>query len=616
MDKHKTFNLGWIGKKTSLNDLLKEFKKDNPEWETILLTIIQNGISALKTSIEHPTEKEITWDKPWIIVRYPAELDWGGIDTWIKELKPLGDGLAGEISLSLRRPRATGLAILADLSKHVTLLVDGDKLTYVLPPEFTVKLEGLPEKKKQALIRRQINKSKRSIGFSFHGTAEDKKTGKIRNHKGTLRLAFGQLEILITDRTAYYPIYVGLAIRGHKPTRWTERDKETLWISLLEGIKTAETVAVPPLPTPTVKLVIPGTALIKASLHTERQKFGQKPTPAQRSLFDLLDVEDKKKAVDYGIEQVIGIDLTHAQSQALFAIQKLLEETNYKGNLPAEKLDGLNRFRFWGELPSLKFLPAQYLEAYGVKKYETSRGKYEFSGEERKDALRALIDLAKKPHFFVYKRHSWEKNKKGQDEERIDRIETIDTLIKITQGWEALTKQEDRILDSGKTTQAIDNKLKAIAISPAPILVDQIDHYFVPKPANYRQEIRLLVSHASKYVYDFIDFLLAEVAQREIASKGKRNQNWVIEKSLESWAHTLRMNSWIETRNWKQIRGSLKKCYETAKELGYLTGYEMDIAGKTTALDRLTLNPEKFKRMRKIEEERKQFETKLTSPPP
>jgi hypothetical protein len=41
----------------------------------------------------------------------------------------------------------------------------------------------------------------------------------------------------------------------------------------------------------------------------------------------------------------------------------------------------------------------------------------------------------------------------------------------------------------------------------------------------------------------------------------------------------------------------------------------MDIAGKTKTLDRLTLNPEKFRRMREIEEERKQFQAKSTLSP-
>ena len=74
------------------------------------------------------------------------------------------------------------------------------------------------------------------------------------------------------------------------------------------------------------------------------------------------------------------------------------------------------------------------------------------------------------------------------------------------------------------------------------------------------------------------------------------------------------MDAWIKKKQWKQIRGSLKKCYETAKGLGYLNGYEIDIPGKTKTLDRLILNPEKFRRMREIDEQRKRLDQKPTLP--
>jgi hypothetical protein len=58
-----------------------------------------------------------------------------------------------------------------------------------------------------------------------------------------------------------------------------------------------------------------------------------------------------------------------------------------------------------------------------------------------------------------------------------------------------------------------------------------------------------------------------------------------------------------------------KKCYDTAKKLRYLASYEIDIPGTTTPLDRLTFNPEKFKRMNKVEKEQKRLwaKTRLTT---
>lgn len=657
-----------------IDKFLTEEERAIPWVKATLLTIIRDAIYSLKTHIKSQDQPEISWDLPFALLTYPVEINWEMLAPTplkidepiplIKTSKEIDEYLRyNELPEGIFKGSSKEISGLRLLSNNIASITDflkkpigeRDQAIFLVPSDIIVKWEKLTEKKRRELAPKDISK-KGNRTFQLRlseGTVTDSKTGKQKRIWGTLKVEFRPLQIIVGNRIGHYPVNVGLEIKGCKPARWTEKDKEEFWSFLLEGIagiieeeakaepqketplnieetpqpqafeyqrnisvRLTPSVETTVLPQPTVKPYSPEPVLlVKASLHTEKQKFGKKQGSAQRSLFEFLDLETRNKAVEYGIQDVIGIDLTQAQGQALFAIQRLLQETDYRGNLPSEYLDGNNRWKFRGELPVLKFSPAQYLEAFGVTKYETARGKHEFSGEERKDALRALIDLVKKQHIFVYKRVYWEKDKKGKDQERVDRIETIDTLIKIMQGWEALTKQEDRILDSGKATQGTDDKLKVIAISPCPILVDQVDRYFVPKPATCYQEIKLLVGYTSKYVYRFVDFLLTEVAQREITSKGKGNRNWIIERSPEALAYTLRMDAWIKNKQWKQIRGSLKKCYETAQSLGYLTGYEVDIAGKTTTLDRLILNPEKFRRMREIEEERKQFEAKPTLPP-
>ena len=70
---------------------------------------------------------------------------------------------------------------------------------------------------------------------------------------------------------------------------------------------------------------------VRAGLHVEMQKFGEKPKPAQASLFEMLDKETQELAVKHNVEMV-GIDATLAQNKALHAIQKLFTATNYEGN--------------------------------------------------------------------------------------------------------------------------------------------------------------------------------------------------------------------------------------------------------------------------------------------
>lgn len=331
--------------------------------------------------------------------------------------------------------------------------------------------------------------------------------------------------------------------------------------------------------------------LVKASLHLEQQKFGKKTIPTQGTLFDMLEqTKTKDEAKNLKIE-IIGINNTQAQNQALHAIQTLLTQTDYRGNLQGKKITGNNMWHFAGLLPTLSFPPAQYLEAFGVKKYKTSRGKKEFSGEESKRALDALLDLAITQHLIVYKKTYYEEVK-GKREKKIDRVEVIAPLIRILYGWKGLTQDENEQLDKGGNTLQTDNKA-VIIIEPSPLLVDQIDTYFVLKPANCYQEIRVLVGKTSKYVPLFTDFLRTEVTKREIASRGTGNKNLVIERNYQTLAQNLRMDSYIKTRNWKTIRSTLNKCYEIAKNLGYLKSYATK-AGKIMEIDYLVLNPDKF----------------------
>lgn len=350
---------------------------------------------------------------------------------------------------------------------------------------------------------------------------------------------------------------------------------------------------------------VENTTLVKTSLHTEMQKFGEKPKPAL-PLFDSLDAEMKKDVTAYNIS-VIGIDNTASQNQALFAIQKLLTETNYRGNMSGQQMDRRNGFLYQGYLPCLRVPTGQYLDAYGVKKYQTERGKEEYSGQARREALQALKDLNDKRYLFFYERRYWVTDKKGKKEERSDIIKTIKPLISITEGYEALTKLERDIVLKDKANQNTDEKLKFISIEPCPILVDQIDSYFVLKPANYREEIALTSSKfkESKYTYLFIDYLMAQ------AELKRRTHDEMIHRiSLEELAYKLRLECYLKTRNYKRIRQIVTNGCKTAKELGYLLDYTTTAGTSKKELQVFILNPPKFDRALAILEQRKIMEQK------
>jgi hypothetical protein len=338
-------------------------------------------------------------------------------------------------------------------------------------------------------------------------------------------------------------------------------------------------------------------AKVKTSLHTELQKFGEKPIP---SIFDRLSERTRQEVVKYKIE-VVGIAHTQAQQQALFAIQKLLHDTNYRGNVLGSDYNGQdNAFWFRGYLPALEFKTSKYLEAYGVGKRKTSRGKIEFNVNERREALQALKDLAIKMNLFIYEKIYWIINKKGKKEQHRARIETIAPLIRITRGWDALTKKESQALNKQEETSKTDDKLIAIGIEPCPILIDQIDTYFILKPANYREEIALTSEEfkVSKYTYLFIDYLMA---QAEL--KRRKKQELVITIALENLAYKLRLATYVKKRYFKRIRQILNNSCKLAKALGYLLEYKISEGEKD--MQKFILNPPKFDRALAILEQRK-----------
>ena len=324
----------------------------------------------------------------------------------------------------------------------------------------------------------------------------------------------------------------------------------------------------------------------------------------KKSFFDLLepiDDETKNEIIKYQID-VIGIDNTQAQNQALFSIQKLLSEKDYKSTDNKKLSNEDNSFKFNGYLPAIKFTPNEYLEAYGVNKRKTSRGKEEYNANERVEAFKALTELSNKRYLFFYEKKYWKDGK-----EFYDVIKTVRPILNIVEGYESLSLEERDNLKN--KNDILSEKLKFIVVEPCPLLVEQINSYFVLKPANCYQEIRLLVGKTIKYVPLFIDYLRTEVTKREISAKGNEI-NWSIEISSENLAYKLRMDKLIKEYKSKRIREYFLKCYEIAKELEYIKSYET-IKKDDKEIEIFVLNPYKFRKVNQIDQELRKIEANL-----
>jgi len=571
---------------------LDAYEKANPDFEEkTYLNTVYNSLVNLRLLVEDPNEKEITWDFPVVELQYPVNVDWEKLVVVLlnltKEDTEKPDGAVEKLARAFVDTKSQ--YVLRKVTNDAVYSKDENGYGLLLNEDTRQRLEKTPKRRQKALLDKlykpHVNTT--TITLPIELTPGKKKPGKLS--------LFFQVNPLILDtaqKRGYYPIYIGLKFKGVNTQDWGEETRKQFWDGLLGGFERGLPEEIlPELPKPKTAPYKPEVALVKAGLHTELQKFGSKPKTAQESLFDMLDPDSKKSYTDGGLE-VVGVDITIAQNKALYAIQTLFSKTDYKGNLPSKQLRrGDNTFGYEGAIPVLRFTPSEYLEAFGVTKRETGRGFQEYNANERLEALHALRELGVKPFLFVY-----ERKYKKDGKEVSDAIRTVRTLYSITEGFEALTRAERDSLTSTPSRGA-EEKLKALAVELSPLLVDQINSYYVLKPANYLQEIRLLVPHASKYVYTFIDWL---IAQRRLKHKETAP---TITISAPLLAQALRMDAWLKNKQWKQIRGSLNKCYKTAKDLGYLLDYKT-VQGKTKEVEEFTLNPDKFYKMKEIETER------------
>lgn len=575
-----------------LGELTDGYEKANPEWIHITLAqILYKAVLSLRACLADMDEKEVTWENALVELKYPIEADWEKVEpvyfhVTAAELES-PDGIREKLVNAFITVKE--VFVFRRVTREILTVKQRGKFYYKHPLNVDKKLAKLSKQERARRIKKMVDPIYKQSRILLYDIPHIKK----RRAKAFLTLQFRPCLLDLDAKEAYYPLRIGLRFTGLKPKDMDEGTRAKLLDALLLGMEKSipeenlEFIKAHR-PTLTLEPVREEAPLVRVGLHVELQKFGHRPK--QLSLFDGLLDDTRKEITEKSIE-VVGLDISQAQNQALFAIQKLLDDTGYRGNIPGRNFDSKG-FSFTGLLPALQFSPAQYLEAFGLTKRKTGRGWEEYSAGERREALQALADLSR-PYLFVYTQTYYKDGKP-----LFDRVEKISPLITITRGWEALTKNENTLLAGGKGSRDTDEKLKAIAIEPAPIIVQGIDRYFVLKPANYAQEIKFLCPHASKFVYRLVDWL---IAQAEI--KRRKGEPLTIKENIEEIAYHLRMDAYIKTRQLKRIRQIINKCYQAAKDLGYLLSYET-VRGQTKDLERLELNPEKFTRVRKIEEER------------
>lgn len=314
-----------------------------------------------------------------------------------------------------------------------------------------------------------------------------------------------------------------------------------------------------------------GAELYKAGVYAENQKFGRSKEEARQ----LVLSEPPAEPADI---EITGLSLTVAEDKALSALQILLHRTGYQGNLQATEVESaIYQGRF--TLPRLQFTPSEYLEAYGLKQH---KGKYR--GWQREEALQALQLLAEKQRTIVYKRARY--HGKGQARKKLyDVIRHKGTILQIVEGYKDLEEEEATRIEAG---EVLPGRVRKLAIQFGPLIMDNIETFFLLKPAKLHQEIEDLLGpkRISRSVSLFIEWLLI---WNRTPVKIRRDE----------LARRLRLHNLIEQRKPSELKRQLLECCETAKALGFLLEYREDAFGVLT----FQLNPERCKRLGQEAEE-------------
>ena len=281
----------------------------------------------------------------------------------------------------------------------------------------------------------------------------------------------------------------------------------------------------------------------RSSLWLELQRFGSTERERQISLF-IEEYSDSQ--VDKAT--MTGLNLTVRQDKALTAIQKLLEQTSYRGNLEQKQIN--SQAFFWdGYLPALHSSYPEYFEAYGLSKKADT--------QQKKEALTALWSLTE-PYVIIYERKRFEGKKQATDN-----IQTFKQLLQVAKVAKGLTDKELIAIRNGD--QATIERTTSLVIEISPLLLDGInENFYVLVPNNLHKSINEILQKKrySPAVLLFIRWL------------NTLNQiEWKIR--LEPLAEKLRVDGYLKRRKKKKLKSLLEdEVFPVALKLDFLSKWE------------------------------------------
>lgn len=299
-------------------------------------------------------------------------------------------------------------------------------------------------------------------------------------------------------------------------------------------------------------------AVYKSPLHLERQKFLKAKTVSQ------LYFKETGEWPEPATIQTYGLTLNFGQLSALAAIQILLDDQDSQVR------------ETQGDTPTLWITPAQYYEAYGLKRIETD-GKQRYSGRQMTEAMADLSSLTQSRRVIYEMRYWHGKGKQRRESSRI--IVSEGSLIVLDTSYDRPSTKEADAIKAGRGKSPAPSSVMKITCSST--LTAQIDRLYVLKERDLIPRIKAFYAgkrpHAGALL--LIDYLLT----LDFSPLEERAEELAIKAGL---------GYLIKQRKKRQALTELQEYIRIAEEEGYLLKWELNSLGNYI----LELNPAKCSR--------------------
>ena len=339
-------------------------------------------------------------------------------------------------------------------------------------------------------------------------------------------------------------------------TSWTDFKKSA--ISFLNGkeefipwVTRWSNVAAGRLPIETVKV---SHKLEKNKVYIE--KIGQQ--------LSLMFSDEQEELIKTEKIDIVGMNLSVAEDNSLFAIQSLMSDNDYR---PTWTDEATGKVGFAFTVPA-------YLDACGVSKKKNKSGKMEYDVNGRRAHLSALEQLSRRTFIIVY---GSKPDKKGDRWEMrsVEILFKLHTLVKVT--------KTGREYVQGYAITDYDHSLG----------LDIVD-YFLLMPRGIKNQIRQLTGRGHTRGHDrFISNIFTDANEKRRLEAAGKSPDWTIEFSHSTILSRPEFAAMAAKRNYSMIWKQWRAYCELGVQMGYIEKVET-VNGKKEKKDIIKLNRQKF----------------------